>query len=86
MPYLAQLLSGYRHGLACDLRNQARPYAPLWPTRTIQLGEARSSDSSAQSLVRQDRQLPKIDESNVYATIVTQPSPSIPRSMGLSAA
>lgn len=86
MSYLAQLLSGYHQGLAGDLTESAEAIRAALAGEDDPARRGTLLGLLAQALVRQDCQLPKIDESKSTQLFVTEPSPSIPRSMGLSAA
>ena len=86
MSYLAQLLAGYRQGLAVDPTESAEAIRAALADEDDPARRGTLLGLLAQSLVRQDCQLPKIDESKSTQLFVAEPSPSIPRRMGLSAA
>ena len=86
MSYLARLLSGYRQGLACDLIESAEAIRAALADEGDPARRGTLLGLLAQSLVQQDRQLPKIDQPESTQLLVTEPSPFISTRGGLSAA
>jgi hypothetical protein len=81
--YLAQLLSGYRQGLAGDLTESAEAIRAALTGEDDPARRGTLLGLLAQSLVRQDCQLPKIDEPESTQLFVTEPSLFIPVRVGL---
>jgi hypothetical protein len=75
--YLAQLLSGYRQGLACDLTETAMVIRAALAGEEDPARRGTLLGLLAQSLVRQDRQVLTIDEPESTRPFVTEASPFI---------